>query len=267
MPRGRMRASDGIADPHCVQKAAGGVDRWQVGHLISPGFGVAISAALCLPRPALARGHGSLRLPNDDAHLRHRDELLRQDDARPSDLGAVWAAACRARRAVLGAELDAGARCDVPGTSGGGPCRRSLGAGWRIREAPRSHLGTGRAGDLAGLSDARHPRSMGRQDAQATSLARGVLAGNGQSRDGPERAAKRRPPVVDPSDPSWASATQRTQDQAPPHDSRPADAISGPDGTVARRPRAIPGRLITRRGASTRSRRQTARASRSAAAP
>ena len=55
MPRGRMRASDGIADPHCVQKAAGGVDRWHVGHRISPGFGVAISAALCLPRPVLAR--------------------------------------------------------------------------------------------------------------------------------------------------------------------------------------------------------------------
>ena len=56
-----MRASDGIADPHCVQKAAGGVERWQVGHRISPGFGVAISAALCLPGRALARGHGSLR--------------------------------------------------------------------------------------------------------------------------------------------------------------------------------------------------------------
>jgi len=50
-----MRASEGIADPHCVQKAAGAVDRWQVGHLISPGFGVAMSAALCLPRTLIAR--------------------------------------------------------------------------------------------------------------------------------------------------------------------------------------------------------------------
>jgi hypothetical protein len=46
MPRGRIRASDGIAEPHWVQNVAGGVDLWHVGQRISPGFGVAISAAL-----------------------------------------------------------------------------------------------------------------------------------------------------------------------------------------------------------------------------
>jgi hypothetical protein len=46
MPRGRMRASEGIAEPHWVQNPAGGVDRWQVGQRISPGLGVAITAAL-----------------------------------------------------------------------------------------------------------------------------------------------------------------------------------------------------------------------------
>jgi hypothetical protein len=49
MPRGRMRASDGIAEPHWVQNAAGGVDRWQVGQRISPGFGVAMSAHCARP--------------------------------------------------------------------------------------------------------------------------------------------------------------------------------------------------------------------------
>jgi hypothetical protein len=42
-----MRASGGIDEPHCVQKLAGGVERWHVGHRISPGFGVAMSRALC----------------------------------------------------------------------------------------------------------------------------------------------------------------------------------------------------------------------------
>jgi hypothetical protein len=36
-----------MAEPHCVQKPAGGVERWHVGHRISPGFGVAMSRALC----------------------------------------------------------------------------------------------------------------------------------------------------------------------------------------------------------------------------
>jgi hypothetical protein len=44
-----MRASAGIADPHWVQKVAGGVDLWQVGQRISPGFGVAMSAHCALP--------------------------------------------------------------------------------------------------------------------------------------------------------------------------------------------------------------------------
>jgi hypothetical protein len=46
-----------MADPHWVQKAAGGVERWQVGQRISPGLGVAISAALCLPPRPIARMH------------------------------------------------------------------------------------------------------------------------------------------------------------------------------------------------------------------
>ena len=44
-----------MADPHCVQKAAGAVDRWHVGQRISPGLGVAMSAALCLSRRFIAR--------------------------------------------------------------------------------------------------------------------------------------------------------------------------------------------------------------------
>ena len=40
--RGRARADAGIAVPHWVQKAAGGVERWQVGHRICPGRGVDI---------------------------------------------------------------------------------------------------------------------------------------------------------------------------------------------------------------------------------
>ena len=38
-----------------MQNAAGGVERWQVGHRISPGFGVAMSGALCPPGPLRAR--------------------------------------------------------------------------------------------------------------------------------------------------------------------------------------------------------------------
>jgi hypothetical protein len=52
-----MRASGGICAPHWVQKAAGGVERWQVGQRISPGLGVAIPAALCLPLRPIARIH------------------------------------------------------------------------------------------------------------------------------------------------------------------------------------------------------------------
>jgi len=48
MPRGRIRASEGIAEPHCVQNAAGGVERWQVGQRISPGLGVAMCAHCAL---------------------------------------------------------------------------------------------------------------------------------------------------------------------------------------------------------------------------
>lgn len=51
MPRGRARADDGIGAPHCVQKVAGGVDRWQVGHRIWPGLGVDI-AMHCARRAA-----------------------------------------------------------------------------------------------------------------------------------------------------------------------------------------------------------------------
>ncbi len=50
-----MRASVGIAEPHWVQNAAGGVERWQVGHRISPGLGVAMTRALCLPSALIAR--------------------------------------------------------------------------------------------------------------------------------------------------------------------------------------------------------------------
>jgi adenylate kinase family enzyme len=57
MPLGRMRASVGIAEPHWVQNAAGGVERWQVGHRISPGLGVAMTRALCLPAAPIAREH------------------------------------------------------------------------------------------------------------------------------------------------------------------------------------------------------------------
>ena len=45
----------GIAEPHWVQKAAGGVERWHVGQRISPGLGVAMSRALCPSRPVRAR--------------------------------------------------------------------------------------------------------------------------------------------------------------------------------------------------------------------
>jgi hypothetical protein len=53
-----MRASGGIAEPHWVQKAAGGVERWHVGQRISPGLGVAMSRALCPSRPVRARSTG-----------------------------------------------------------------------------------------------------------------------------------------------------------------------------------------------------------------
>ena len=50
MPRGRGIADAGIAAPHCVQKAAGGVGLWQVGQRIWPGLGVGISRTLCTGR-------------------------------------------------------------------------------------------------------------------------------------------------------------------------------------------------------------------------
>jgi hypothetical protein len=61
MPRGRMRASGGIAEPHWVQNAAGGVERWQVGQRISPGLGVAMSRALC--RASSLRARPARRYP------------------------------------------------------------------------------------------------------------------------------------------------------------------------------------------------------------
>jgi adenylate kinase family enzyme len=46
-----------------VQNAAGGVDRWQVGQRISPGLGVAMSRALCLPTAVSARATGGYTPP------------------------------------------------------------------------------------------------------------------------------------------------------------------------------------------------------------
>src|SRR5688572_16675732 len=102
MPRGRMRASDGIADPHWVQNAAGGVDRWQVGQRISPGFGVAMSAALCLSRALIARHTRPLGCARNGASQHHRHELLRQDDPLARGRAAAGRAARGARRALLG---------------------------------------------------------------------------------------------------------------------------------------------------------------------
>jgi hypothetical protein len=59
-----MRASGGIAEPHWVQKPAGGVERWQVGHRISPGFGVAMSRALCPSRAVRARDASAPYIPS-----------------------------------------------------------------------------------------------------------------------------------------------------------------------------------------------------------
>jgi hypothetical protein len=45
----------GIAAPHCVQKAASGVGRWQVGQRIWPGLGVGIRAHIVHAPPASAK--------------------------------------------------------------------------------------------------------------------------------------------------------------------------------------------------------------------
>ena len=107
MPRGRARASAGMAEPHWVQKAAGGVDRWQVGQRISPGLGVAMSRALCLPRPLIARASfGTIGRPCTASTWSARAARARRPSRGPRRSAAH--AVRRARRIVLGTELDAG---------------------------------------------------------------------------------------------------------------------------------------------------------------
>ena len=193
MPRGRMRASDGIADPHCVQKAAGGVDRWQVGHRISPGFGVAITAALCLHRPGLARGPGSLRSALDATDQRGGHELLRQDDGW---LGS-WhdASTCRTSSWTRSSGGRTGRR-SPPTASGSEWQMPQRGERWVMDGgySPIRDLIWSRADTIVWL-DYPMPTVLGRWARRTVSRIRsrrGVLAGHRQSRVASPRLRARR---------------------------------------------------------------------------
>ena len=271
MPRGRMRASDGIADPHCVQKAAGGVDRWQVGHRISPGFGVAISAALCLHRPGLARGRGSLRSALDATDQRGGHELLRQDAAGPGAGATPRAAARRAGRALLGAGLDPGPRRPLPGASGS--CRNVV-ERWVMDGgySPIRDLIWSRADTIVWL-DYPMPTVLGRWARRTASRIRSreeFWPGTG-NRESLRHSFGRDSLLV------WILTTHRrrrttmaAQLAARSRAGARATSLAGRDRSMAARYSAGPPvrrELIRRRDASTRFHRQIARASRSADGP
>jgi hypothetical protein len=69
-----------MAVPHCVQNVAGGVERWHVGHRISPGLGVAIAAHCACPRPVVhactdGRGHAPARFHSVPSANRSRFQM------------------------------------------------------------------------------------------------------------------------------------------------------------------------------------------------
>ena len=167
-----------------------------------------------------------------------------------------------ARCAALGGGLDGGAGRAAAPAGRGRDRRRRVGGRRQLLGGARHHLGSGGSGGLARLPAAHRALALRHPHPASHPHRRGALAGDRQPRAPVGASAQpRQPAVVDP------------QHLPPPAARLPPSAggqsAAGVGAVAVGRARPIPGwpPCVRRRAASTRCRRRSAHASRSAAAP